>query len=192
LANLIATLLKPTKGDILFDNNPATLYDLKTYRNKIGYISQEPVIFNDTIYNNIAFWQEISPENMANFWKVAKLTHLEDFIKSLKDKENTRLGDNGILISGGQKQRISIARELYKNVELLILDEATSSLDSETESIIQKNIDTLHGNFTIVIIAHRLSTIKNADVIYLIEKGKIVDSGRKGEDSRFWIVQRIN
>ena len=181
LANLIATLLKPTKGDILFDNNPATLYDLKTYRNKIGYISQEPVIFNDTIYNNIAFWQEISPENMANFWKVAKLTHLEDFIKSLKDKENTRLGDNGILISGGQKQRISIARELYKNVELLILDEATSSLDSETESIIQKNIDTLHGNFTIVIIAHRLSTIKNADVIYLIEKGKIVDSGSFNE-----------
>ena len=107
--------------------------------------------------------------------------NLEDFIKSLKDKENTRLGDNGILISGGQKQRISIARELYKNVELLILDEATSSLDSETESIIQKNIDTLHGNFTIVIIAHRLSTIKNADVIYLIEKGKIVDSGSFNE-----------
>ncbi len=177
LANLTATLLKPTSGAIFFDDNAASLYDLKTYRSKIGYIAQEPVIFNDSIFNNIAFWQEATPENMEKFWNVAKLTHLEDFIKGLKDKEHTRLGDHGILISGGQKQRISIARELYKNVELLILDEATSSLDSETESIIQKNIDTLHGNFTIIIIAHRLSTIKNADVIYLIEKGKLVDSG---------------
>ena len=177
LANLTTSILKPTKGEIYFDDKISTQFDLNSFRNKIGYIAQEPVIFNDTIFNNITFWQEPTPQVLERFWMIAELTHLSNFIKSLKDKENTKLGDHGILISGGQKQRISIARELYKNVELLILDEATSSLDSETESIIQKNIDSLHGNFTIIIIAHRLSTIKNADIIYLIENGKLKDSG---------------
>ncbi|HRB54485.1 MAG TPA: ABC transporter ATP-binding protein, partial [Bacteroidia bacterium] len=163
LANLTTSILKPTKGIIYFDDKESTQFDLNSYRSKIGYISQEPVIFNDTIFNNITFWQEPTPQVKERFWMIVELTHLGDFIKGLKHKEDTRLGDHGILISGGQKQRISIARELFKNVELLILDEATSSLDSETEAIIQKNIDNLHGNFTIIIIAHRLSTIKNAD-----------------------------
>lgn len=177
LANLTTSILKPSKGEIYFDDKLSTQFDLNSFRNKIGYIAQEPVIFNDTIFNNITFWQEPTPQVLERFWMIAELTHLSNFIKNLKDKENTKLGDHGILISGGQKQRISIARELYKNVELLILDEATSSLDSETESIIQRNIDSLHGNFTIIIIAHRLSTIRNADIIYLIENGKLKDSG---------------
>ena len=177
LANLTTSILKPSKGEIYFDDQLSTQFDLNSFRNKIGYIAQEPVIFNDTIFNNITFWQEPTPQVIERFWMIAELTHLSNFIKNLKDKENTKLGDHGILISGGQKQRISIARELYKNVELLILDEATSSLDSETESIIQRNIDSLHGNFTIIIIAHRLSTIRNADIIYLIENGKLKDSG---------------
>ena len=177
LANLTTSILKPSKGEIYFDDKLSTQFDLNSFRNKIGYIAQEPVIFNDTIFNNITFWQEPTPQVLERFWMIAELTHLSNYIKKLKDKEHTKLGDHGILISGGQKQRISIARELYKNVELLILDEATSSLDSETESIIQRNIDSLHGNFTIIIIAHRLSTIRNADIIYLIENGILNDSG---------------
>ena len=151
--------------------------NLNSYRSKIGYISQEPVVFNDTIYNNITFWAEPTPSNMKRFWKTVELASLKDFIGELPKGESTELGDNGILISGGQKQRISIARELYKSTEILILDEATSALDSETERVIQDNIDKLHGQYTIVIIAHRLSTIKNADVIYLLEKGKVVAFG---------------
>lgn len=178
LANLVSSLLTPTSGEIEMDNKPLADFDIESYRNKIGYISQEPVIFNDTIFNNITFWAEPTPETIERFNKTIALTHLTEFINNLPEKANTQLGDHGILISGGQRQRISIARELYKNVEILILDEATSSLDSETETIIQRNIDSLHGNFTIIIIAHRLSTIKNADIIYLIEKGKLKDFGK--------------
>ena len=99
----------------------------------------------------------------------------------MEEKEDSRLGNNGILVSGGQKQRISIARELYKDVELLIMDEATSALDSETEKTIKDNIDVLHGKFTIIIIAHRLSTIKNVDEIFLLDKGEIIGSGNYNE-----------
>jgi len=105
------------------------------------------------------------------------LASLSEYLQALPEKEKTLLGDNGILISGSQRQRISIARELYKNAEILIMDEATSALDDETEKIVQSNIEKLHGSYTIIIIAHRLSTIKNADTIYLLEKGRIAASG---------------
>jgi subfamily B ATP-binding cassette protein MsbA len=151
--------------------------DISTYRRKFGYITQESVIFNDTLFNNITLWSEKTPENIQLFQNAIKLANLQEFLEDLPEKEETFLGDNGILISGGQKQRVSIARELYKNVDVLIFDEATSALDSETERAIQANIDNLMGKFTIIIIAHRLSTIKKADCIYLMEKGKIKDSG---------------
>jgi subfamily B ATP-binding cassette protein MsbA len=176
LANILAGLLTP-QGDVLMDGVPLRNYDVDSYRSKIGYIAQDPVIFNDDIYNNVTFWAEPTAENMQRFWEIIELTSLKDFLQSLPDKEKTNLGDNGLLISGGQKQRISIARELYKKAEILILDEATSALDSETEKIIQTNIEKLHGQYTIVIIAHRLSTIKNADTIYLLENGYLSDSG---------------
>jgi subfamily B ATP-binding cassette protein MsbA len=178
IANLIASLIQPSEGELQVDNVSLSNYNFNSYRDKIGYISQEPVIFNDTIFNNITFWAEPTPEAIKHFWHIVELTSLSAFVQSLDEKENTHLGDNGILISGGQKQRISIARELFKKAELLILDEATSSLDSETEKVIQENIDKLHGNFTILIIAHRLSTIKNTDCIFLLENGKVTGSGR--------------
>ncbi|MHA4842615.1 ABC transporter ATP-binding protein [Flavitalea antarctica] len=177
LANMVAALYKPQLGDILIDDIPLKEYDLASYRNKIGYISQESVIFNDDIFNNITFWAPRTPENMKKFIEVTRMASLFDFIDTLPEKELTKLGDNGMLISGGQKQRISIARELYKNSEILIFDEATSALDSETEMIIQQNIEQLHGSYTMIVIAHRLSTIKNADLIYLLEDGKILASG---------------
>lgn len=177
LANLIIGLINPESGKILIDGRSLLDYDLPSYRSKIGYISQDSVIFNDNIYNNITFWAERTPENEAKFWSIINLASLEEFVNSQPLKELTPLGDNGILISGGQKQRISIARELYKDVEILILDEATSALDSETEHVIQGNLDNLHGQYTMIVIAHRLSTIRNVDTIYLLEKGEILISG---------------
>ena len=161
----------------MIDDISLSEYDLNSYRSKIGYISQESVIFNDNIFNNITFWAEPTPENIAKFQNVLEQASLAEFVNALPDKEQTSLGDNGLLISGGQKQRISIARELYKDCDILILDEATSALDSETERIIQENIEKLHGSYTMIVIAHRLSTIKEADIIYLLENGKVSASG---------------
>jgi subfamily B ATP-binding cassette protein MsbA len=177
IANMITGLLSPTAGQVTVDDVPFGELNLANFRNKIGYISQEPVVFNDTLYNNITFWAEATSENLKRFEKVLELSLLKDFVNGLPEREQTNLGDNGILISGGQKQRISIARELFKNVEVLILDEATSALDSETEKSIQENIENLHGSYTMVLIAHRLSTIRQADIIYLLEGGKVTASG---------------
>jgi subfamily B ATP-binding cassette protein MsbA len=177
LANMISGLIRPDSGEVYIDNVPMAQYNLNTYRDKVGYISQEPVVFNDSIFNNITFWADPTPENIKRFNEVLQMASLNAFVEALPEKEETRLGDNGILISGGQRQRISIARELYKDTDVLIFDEATSALDSETEKIIQENIEQLHGNRTIVLIAHRLSTIKEADTIYLLEKGKVTASG---------------
>ena len=177
LANVIMGLITPDTGKVLVDGTLLGQYNLDSYRSKIGYISQDSVIFNDNLYNNVTFWAEQTTENVLRFWEVIKMASLEEFVKNQPEQEKTRLGDNGILISGGQKQRISIAREMYKKVEILILDEATSALDSETERIIQENIENLHGHFTMIVIAHRLSTIKNVDTIYLLDKGKVNISG---------------
>ena len=177
LANIVSGLLQPEKGQVLLDALPLNDVNLNSFRNRIGYISQEPVIFNDNVFNNVTFWADPTKENLERFWKIIELASLTDFIEKLPKHELTQLGDNGMLISGGQKQRISIARELYKEAEILILDEATSALDSETEKVIQYNIEKLHGSYTIIIIAHRLSTIKNADIIYLLEKGKVLEYG---------------
>jgi ABC-type multidrug transport system fused ATPase/permease subunit len=177
LVNILMGLIQPDSGTVLIDNTPLTKFKLETYRSKLGYISQDSVIFNDTIFNNITFWAEPTPEVYERFWEVISMASLKEFVESKPDKELTKLGDNGILISGGQKQRISIAREMFKKVEILVLDEATSALDSETELFIQENIEKLHGQFTIVVIAHRLSTIKNVDNIFLLENGRVVTSG---------------
>jgi len=177
VANLLTGLIIPDEGDILIDNKPLSEYNIDSYRDKIGYISQEAVIFTDNIFNNVTLWAERTPENVKRFWDVIEQTSLTSFIKGLREAEETQLGDNGMLVSGGQKQRISIARELFKNVELFIFDEATSALDSETERFIQDNIEKLQGSYTMVIIAHRLSTIKNADIIYLLEKGNVAAQG---------------
>lgn len=181
LVNVIATLLQPHSGEFLLDDRSIEQFDKTQYRLKIGYISQDPVIFNDSIFNNITFWDEPSEENLQRFWEVIELASLTSFIQNMDNNINSILGDHGVRISGGQKQRISIARELYKKVDILILDEATSALDSETEKVIKENIDNLKGLYTVLIIAHRLSTIKNVDKVYLLDKGKIVGDGKFNE-----------
>ena len=177
LVNLIIGLIQPSEGEVLVDNIPRSKINLSSYRKRFGYITQEPVIFNDSIFNNVTLWAEKNSENIAKFHEAIKLANITAFVESQKDNFDTKLGDNGLLVSGGQKQRISIARELYKDVDVLIFDEATSALDSETEKLIQDNIDLLMGKFTMIIIAHRLSTIRKADVISLMDKGEIVDFG---------------
>lgn len=177
LTNILSGLIKPSIGNFEINGLPIDQINLNSYRNRIGYITQEAVIFNDTLYNNISFWAKPTPENFDKFNKAVQLAHLEELIDSFPEKENTLLGDNGILISGGQKQRISIARELFKEVDLLIFDEATSALDSETEKSIQENIESLQGSCNIILIAHRLSTVKNADEIIVMNEGIIEAKG---------------
>ncbi|WP_018674739.1 ABC transporter ATP-binding protein [Riemerella columbina] len=177
LANVLCGLLTPNNGQVLVGDKSIYHSDLSSFRANVGYITQEPVIFDDTIFNNVTLWAEKTEENIAKFWKTIEQVSMKKFVLDLENLEDTRLGNNGILISGGQKQRISIARELYKDVELLVMDEATSALDSETERYIKDNIDMLHGKFSMIIIAHRLSTIKNVDTVYLLEEGEIISSG---------------
>lgn len=181
LVNLICGLLKPTDGNIVINENSIFNYDLRQYQNRIGYISQEPVIFNDTIFNNVTFWDSKSEENCKKFEEALKKASISDFVNSLSEKEETILGNNGVNLSGGQKQRISIAREIYKEIDILVLDEATSALDSDNEKLIQENIEAMQGDLTIIIIAHRLSTIRNVDTIYLLEKGQVTNSGNFAE-----------
>lgn len=199
LANVACGLLYPHEGQVISGNTSIYDSDINFFREKVGYITQEAVIFDDTLFNNVTFWAPKTIENRDKFQKVIKMVSLDKFVDGLELKEDAPLGNNGILISGGQKQRISIARELYKDCELLILDEATSALDSETERYIKDNIDLLHGKFTMVIIAHRLSTIRNVDQVYLMNDGKIIANGtydellQKSENFRRMVeLQNVN
>lgn len=181
LASVITGLIQPDFGRVLVNQRLLKESDLVEFRSKIGFVTQEPVIFNDTLFNNITLWEEKNIETVKRFTEICQMTHLEEFIQTLPENEETQAGDFGIKLSGGQKQRISIARELYRQVELLVFDEATSSLDSITEQIIQENIAQIKGKLTMIIIAHRLSTIKNADQIVFLDNGKIMESGRYEE-----------
>jgi subfamily B ATP-binding cassette protein MsbA len=173
LVNLITGLIPVQSGELTVDGVRIQDLDIKAYQSKIGYITQEPVIFSDTVFNNVTFWAEKNKVNLQRFWEALERAHIADFIRSLPDVEDSLLGNNGILVSGGQKQRISIARELYKNIDILIMDEATSALDSESEKSIQENIDSLKGKITLIIVAHRLATIKNVDRVVLLSHGRI-------------------
>lgn len=177
LVNLLGGLLRPSKGEVYIDGIPFSELNMDAYQSRIGYITQEPVIFNDTIYNNITLWATPTKENVARYENALKQASLLQYISELPKQGETLLGNNGINLSGGQKQRVSIARELYKDIDILILDEATSALDSETEKEIQTNIDQIKGDYTILIIAHRLSTIKNADKVYMMDKGEVIGEG---------------
>jgi subfamily B ATP-binding cassette protein MsbA len=179
VANMITGILKPSEGIVSIDGNNLSVFDLHSYRDTIGFIPQESVMFDDTIKNNISLWKdgdrnEISQEEVEG---AASQALCKEFIEQFPEKYNTLAGDRGIRLSGGQRQRIAIARELLKKPELLIMDEATSSLDSASEFSIRESIENLKGNVTLVIIAHRLSTIKKCDYIYVLDKGRVVEEG---------------
>lgn len=177
LVNVLAGLLNPQEGKMLVDGQSIDMLNKIKYQKRIGYITQEAVIFNDTIYNNITFWAEKTEENLKRFEEAVAKAALTAYVDELPNKGETVLGNNGINVSGGQKQRISIARELFKDIDILIMDEATSALDSETEKAIQESIEELQGQYTLIIVAHRLATIRNVDKVVYMHKGKIEKEG---------------
>lgn len=183
LINLITGIIKPTGGMIAIDGVNLSKINKISFREKIGYVTQETVMFNDTIANNISLWScDTHNYNcMEKLVLAAKKSLCLDFIVELPEGFNTQIGDRGIRLSGGQRQRLAIARELFKEPEILIFDEATSSLDSETETYIINGIEKLKGNITIILISHRISTIKNCDKIYYIKNGRVVEEGNYSE-----------
>lgn len=178
--NLLLRFYDTQDGSILIDGKPIGSFVIESYRKNIGIVSQDTFIFNDTVKNNIAFGALDSPDD-STIIEAAMRAGADEFIKELPNGYNSMLGERGVRLSGGQRQRISIARAILKNPEILILDEATSSLDTETEQLIHKAITELSRNRTVVIIAHRLSTIKNADQIIVLKDGRVSEIGTEPE-----------
>ena len=194
LIKLILRLYDSTSGEIKFDGKNIRHLELDSLRNKIGLVSQDIFLFEGTVFENIAYGNLDAKDEEV--WEAAKLSESDKFINLLPNKENTIVGERGQKLSGGQRQRISIARAILKNPEILILDEATSAVDNETEAAIQRSINTLKEGRTVIAIAHRLSTIRNAEIIYVLEEGKVVESGNheslleiNGVYSKLWSVQ---
>lgn len=193
IIDLLTLLLGPREGSLVIDGVAAADIRHASWRRQIGYVLQEAVIFDDSFAHNICLWSgdpKTDPALMERIRRAAQSAHLLEFIDSLPDGFNSLVGDRGIRLSGGQRQRLFIARELFKEPRLLILDEATSSLDSEAERVIQQSIDDLRGRMTVVIIAHRLATVRTADKVLVFEKGRLVEQGdyaslRDRADSRF-------
>ena len=175
ILNLIPRFYDSQSGEITIDGQSIYETTLKSLRKEISMVSQETTLFDDTIKNNIKYAKENASDN--EIFEVAKLSFCEEFINKLPSKFETLIGENGVRLSGGEKQRLSIARAMLKNSSIILLDEATSSLDSETEAKIQEALKVLTKNKTTIVIAHRLSTILNSNNIYVIDAGKVVASG---------------
>ena len=175
ILNLIPRFYDPDSGNVYIDNQ--SIHDLKIsdLRSNISLVNQETTLFDDTVKNNIAYAKENSTSDEIN--EVIKLSYCDEFIKKLPNGLDTIIGENGVRLSGGEKQRISIARAMLKKSKIILLDEATSSLDAETETKIQDALNFLTKNRTTLVIAHRLSTIMNSNRIYVIDNGKVVAEG---------------
>ena len=176
LLNMIPRIYLPTSGNIYFDNQDISKVNLASLRNQISIVDQNTTLFDDTVLNNIKYAKPDADKE--DIIEAAKLSMSDEFINNLENGYETMIGENGVKLSGGEKQRLSIGRAFLKNSKIILLDEATSSLDSETEEKIQKALNKLTTNKTTIVIAHRLSTILNSDNIYVIDNGIIVDSGK--------------
>ncbi len=179
LVDLIPRFYDPSKGKITIDGTDIRNLRSADLRSMMGIVNQEPILFNDTIFNNIAFGVEDA--TMEQVIEAAKVANAHEFIMEKEEGYQTNIGDRGVKLSGGQRQRLSIARAILKNPPILILDEATASLDTESERIVQEALDHLMSTRTTIAIAHRLSTIKNADEIIVMKEGRIVERGRHDE-----------
>jgi len=176
LSSLLPRFYDFKEGEILLDEHNISEYPLKDLRAQFAIVSQQVVLFNDTLANNICYGADkvLSEQEII---EIAKKAHVWEFVKDLPHGLNTVVGENGVMLSGGQRQRIAIARAIVKDAPILILDEATSALDTESERLIQAALDELMKEKTSVVIAHRLSTIENADCIYVLDKGKVIEQG---------------
>jgi ATP-binding cassette, subfamily B, bacterial len=177
--NLALGLVQPQRGRILLDGRDLDSLDMRHVRKQVGVVTQEPIIFRGTVYDNIAHGREDYDKQAVH--EAARRANAHDFIAALPDGYDTMIGERGATLSGGQKQRIAIARTIFRRPAILVLDEATSSLDAESEREVQKGIDALLGGQTTIVIAHRLSTIFKADRILVFDKGKIAESGTHDE-----------
>jgi len=175
ILNLIPRFYDVQSGEITIDNQSIYNSKISSLRKHISLVSQETTLFDDTIKNNIKYANENASDE--EIYEVAKLSYCEEFIEKLPNKYETLIGEDGVRLSGGEKQRISIARAMLKKSSIILLDEATSSLDAETEKKIQDALKILTNNKTSIVIAHRLSTILNSDRIYVVQSGKIMDYG---------------
>lgn len=171
---MIPRFYDPTDGQILIDGLDLRSITTKSLRDQMGIVTQESILFNDTIFNNIAFGTEATEAEVV---AAAKIANAHDFILEQPDRYQTIIGDRGTKLSGGQRQRLSIARAILKNPPILILDEATSALDTESEKLVQEALTNLMKNRTTLVIAHRLSTIQHADEILVLSGGKIIERG---------------
>jgi len=173
--SLLARFYESTTGQITLDGIDISTLAKPSLRDHLAYVTQEPFLFNGTVRENLLLAKRDASE--TELWKALEAAHAERFIRSLPKQLDTNVGERGVKLSGGEKQRISIARALLKNAPILLLDEATASVDSETERLIQDALDRLMENRTAFVIAHRLSTIQNADRIYVLEKGQVIEEG---------------
>ena len=194
IVDLLLRLFQPTAGKILLGRVDSEEIDMKEWREKIGYVSQDMFLMNDTIENNIRFYDDRL--SLPDIELACRQANIHDFIMSRPAAFQTAVGERGNLLSVGQRQRIAIARVLARKPEMLILDEATSALDNESEAAIQRVIDSLRGNATVLIIAHRLSTVMSCDRLLALDRGRIVEEGKpeallKNTDSYFYRVYHI-
>jgi subfamily B ATP-binding cassette protein MsbA len=179
LANLVPRFYDVSSGRVMVDGRDVRDVDLASLRSQIGIVAQDTFLFNDTVANNIAYGRPGIPQE--DLRRAAETALAHEFILRLPEGYDTVIGDRGIRLSGGQRQRIAIARALLKNAPILILDEATSHLDTESEMLVQKALANLMEHRTVIVIAHRLSTIRRADKIVVIEKGRIRETGTHEE-----------
>jgi subfamily B ATP-binding cassette protein MsbA len=180
LVNLLPRFFDVDAGEILLDGRPVQDYELSNLRSHISFVSQDIVLFNDSIENNLAYGQ-LRYCSRSQILQAAEAAYIIDFVKEMPDGFETNVGDRGVLLSGGQRQRIAIGRALLKNAPVLILDEATSSLDTKSERRIQEALEQLMADRTTLVIAHRLSTVENADQIIVLDQGSIIESGTHKE-----------
>ncbi len=197
LINLLMRFYEPYSGEISIDGVNINEFTLKSLRSKMALVSQETYLFNTSLRANLTYGLEYVPDDLALI-EVLKKAKLYDYVQKLPEGLETTVGDRGVKLSGGEKQRVSIARAMLKNAEILILDEATSSLDSETEKLIQEALNELIKDKTVIVIAHRLSTVKNADKIIVLENGEIQEEGslsklvsNKHKFYKYWTAQRF-
>ncbi|ARJ48868.1 ABC transporter ATP-binding protein [Candidatus Pelagibacter sp. RS40] len=179
LLSLIPRIYDPTSGKVEVDGQNIKEVKLSSLRKEISIVDQNTTLFDDTVLNNIKYAKPDASND--EIFKAADMAMCTDFINKLENKFETKIGENGIKLSGGEKQRLSIARAFLKNSKIILLDEATSSLDSETEEKIQKAVEKLISNKTTIVIAHRLSTILNSNIIYVLDKGKVIDQGKHND-----------
>ena len=179
LVSLLLRFYEPTKGEVRLDGHPLSAFRQQDLRRKIGIVQQDVFLFGDTIAENIAYGRENATKEEIE--EAARLAAADDFIRQLPNGYETKVGERGVKLSGGQKQRIAIARVFLKNPPVVIFDEATSALDTQTEKKVQKTLDELAKNRTTIIIAHRLSTVRNADVIYVLDHGRLLERGSHDE-----------